>query len=289
MRAARHTGGIAVDFLCRVAGRRNVVRAAQFTLERLRPDYGDTVRRRSRIALQAWALRRIPRGEAIHVVDAGANVGDWSRSFLDVAESDGRLDDVDVHAFEPCAETFRQLVEQLGDSAAFLRQVALSDDTGDTILYIAKESALNSIYHVPGTHTSSEDVATIALDGYAQQAELDRIDLLALDTTGHELAVLRGASGLLRERCIALITFQHNEFWIYAGTFLRDAFALLEPVGYRIAALTPQGLAFYPAWDLALENFRERIYVACTKDVAEELPRVESFDPASIYWHRPMV
>lgn len=231
--------------------------------------------RNSRVALQAWVLELAPPGQPVHVVDAGANVGDWSWSFLNLARLGGRLDDVDLHAFEPCAETFRRLEEQLGDSAAALHQVALSDQAGETILHIAAHSTLNTMCDIPGAHTAAETVAATTVDAYARQANLDQIHLLCVDTVGHEMAVLKGASDLLREHRIAVITFLHNDFWIYAGNVLCDAFRLLEPLGYRIGRLTTGGVEFYPAWSPELELFRDRMYVACPTDVAGRLPQVD--------------
>ena len=55
---------------------------------------------------------------------------------------------------------------------------------------------------------------------------------------------------------------------------LRDAFEMLEPLGYRLGKLTPQGLEFYPRWDPDLEMFIEGNYVACASHMAERMPSV---------------
>lgn len=287
MPSARRTGNLAVDIMCRVAGRRNVGRAAQFTLERLRPDVRQSDYYDSCVALQGWILDLAPPGQPVHVVDVGANVGHWSRLFLDLAESRRRLDDVDLHAFEPSAQAFHKLALELGDST--LRRIALSDRSGTMTLHTAPNSTLSSAHDIPGVHNAEEDVLTTTLDAYAQEAHLDRIDLLAIDTVGHEIAVLQGAAGLLREHRIAVIIFQRNRYWVYAGRYLRDAFCLLEPLGYRISTLTPRGVEFYPHWRSELENFSNRLYVACRQDVAGRLPRVEGLSLDWMYWHQPDV
>jgi FkbM family methyltransferase len=253
------------------------VRAAQWAILRVRPDFGYNIRGNGESALQGWVLDRLPRGRVAHVIDVGANVGEWSRSLLEVATDRGRMAEIDLHAFEPASDTFDRLAKTLdGNPAVSLQRVALSDHSGTGTLHIAGvTSELNSLHGVPGMHTTGEDVATTTLDAYAQQASLSRIDLLKIDTEGHDLTVLKGAADLLRGGCIAVIQFEYNQTWIYARRYLRDAFRLLEPLGYRLGKLTPSGVEFYQCWDPALEDFRGPIYVACRKDVAEWMPRVK--------------
>jgi FkbM family methyltransferase len=267
---------LAVDLMCRVSGRRNVVRAAQWAILRVRPDFGYNIRGNGESALQGWVLDRLPRKHVTHVVDVGANVGEWSRSLLEVAAHRGRTAEIALHAFEPATDTFEQLAKTLDNPAVSLHRVALSDHSGTMTLHIAgPASELNSLHGVPGVNTTGEDVVTTTLDAYARRASLGRIDLLKVDTEGHDLAVLEGAAGLLREGRIAVIQFEYNQTWIYARRYLRDAFRLLEPLGYRLGKLTPCGVEFYQSWDPAREDFRGPIYVACRKDVAEWMPRVE--------------
>jgi FkbM family methyltransferase len=271
----RRTAAFAVDVMCRVAGRRNVVRAARFALNCARIDFGFDMHLNGEFALQGWILDLLPGGGGVHVVDVGANVGEWSRPLLDLAESRGRLDELDLHAFEPCAETFRQLTESIGNSSASLQQVALSDHAGEVTLHISPgRSYLNSFHAMPGRHTAEEAVTTTTLDAYAQRTHLSRIDLLKIDAEGHDLAVLKGASDLLRDRRIGTVLFEYNDSWIFARHYIQDVYDLLEPLGYQLGKLTPWGIEFYPRWNSGLETFREAMYVACRKDVAERLPYV---------------
>ena len=64
-------------------------------------------------------------------------------------------------------------------------------------------------------------------------------------------------------------------------SFLRDAFELLGPLGYRLGKLTPHGVEFYPGWDAELETFVEGNYLACVPQVAERLPSVVWWKSAS--------
>lgn len=279
MSNTHRTATVAVDVMCRIAGRRNVVRAARFALSRARIDFGFNRQLNGEYALQGWILDLQPCGGRVHVVDVGAHVGKWSRPFLSLAESRGRLDEVDLHAFEPCTDTFRQLKEGLGNYPVNLQQMALSDHPGRMTLHIAAaDSELNSLHMAPGLHTTDENVLATTLDAYAREACLSRIDFLKIDAEGHDFDVLKGATGLLREGRIAVTQFEYAECWIYARHYLQDIYGLLDPLGYQIGKLSPLGVEFYPNWNSRLETFRGAMYVACRKDVAERLPRVRERD-----------
>ena len=61
--------------------------------------------------LQREVLTGSQPGHKIHVIDVGANVGRWSGAMLSAAQKLGRLDDLDLHAFEPSSYTFARLSE----------------------------------------------------------------------------------------------------------------------------------------------------------------------------------
>jgi FkbM family methyltransferase len=227
--------------------------------------------------LQRWILDLFPRGRKMHVLDVGANVGQWSASMLAAARRAGRAEDLDLHAFEPSSYTFARLSEALGSQRASLRQLALSERSGSSILHVMGPGAgTNSLHALPGEHTktTTEDVATTTLEEYADSAGLDDIALVKIDTEGHDLAVLRGAGRLLAEQRICVAQFEYNWRWVGARSFLCDAFRLLDPAGYRLGKLTPRGVEFYPGWDADLETFIEGNYVAAIPRVAAHLPAV---------------
>lgn len=276
-RTSKAAIGFAVEIMCRVADRRKVVNAAQLALNCARLDqFGPHISMNGENALQGWVLDFIPEGRSVRIIDVGAHIGEWSRSVLETAQRRGRIDDIDLHAFEPSGSNFEELVRALGSQAGSLHRVALSDSAGTATLHIQQPGQWgNSFHEVPGLHSSRENIEKTTLDIYARQAGLDRIDILKIDTEGHELAVMRGASGLLQHGCVGVLQFEYNNCWIYARHFLRDAFQLLTPMGYHLGKLTPRGVMLCPSWDASLETFTQAQYVACAKDIAERLPRVE--------------
>jgi FkbM family methyltransferase len=272
--AGRGAAATAADAACRVLGRRTVIRAARYVLLRARLDYPNHMSVNGEPALQRWALDLAPGGE-VHVADVGANVGHWSRSLLAAASAAGRAGDVRLHAFEPDARAYAELERALGATRAVLNATALSDCPGESAFHVVAPGAgTNSLHRAPGVVAASETVAATTLDAYAAEAGIPCFALVKVDTEGHDLAVLRGARGLLAGHRVAVVQFEYNHRWVFARAFLRDAFDLLAGLGYRTGKLTPMGIEFYPGWDPDLETFVEGNYVACDPAAARHLPVV---------------
>jgi FkbM family methyltransferase len=283
MSRLRQVAAIATDLACSAVGRRNVVRAARFVLLRARLDVPNDLHSDGESALQRWVLGLSMAGQRCHVIDVGANVGQWSAAMIAAARQAGRLDDLNLHAFEPSSFTFGLLSQSLDGQPVRIHQAALSAEAGSSVLYLAAPGAgTNSLHRSPGAlaDAGTEDIITTTLDAFADGAGLDHITLVKIDTEGHDLTVLQGASRLLVERRILVIQFEYNHRWVYARSFLRDAFELLEPLGYRLGKLTPRGVEFYSGWDAELETFVEGNYVACAPG-AGGLPSVTWWKTAS--------
>jgi FkbM family methyltransferase len=278
MLTLRQTVVATTDLACRVAGRQQVVRSARFVLRRACLDVPNNMRTNGELWLQRRVIELSPPGEAIPVVDAGANIGRWSTAMLQAARQGGRLSDLELHAIEPCSYTFERLSETLTGQPVSLARLALSDRGGTSTLHVLAPGAGTNSLHKPAgapAGATREEVPTRTLDDYAGNSGLERIAFVKIDAEGHDLAVLRGARRLLDTQRITVMQFEYNHRWVYGRFFLRDAFELLQPAGYRIGKLTPKGIEFYPAWDADLETFVEGNYVACTDWAAKRLPSVK--------------
>jgi FkbM family methyltransferase len=273
MPVGRRVAAIATDLTCRALGRRTVVRVAHYVLSRARMDYLNDLASNGESALQRWVLRFSEPGERVHVADVGANVGRWSASMVAAAAEADRSADLLLHAFEPDPAAFSRLARALDGTPASLSKMAVSDQIGTSPFHVVAPAAgTNSMHPVPGASLATvENVVTTTLDSYAERCDVPRFALVKVDAEGHDLAVLRGARGLLADHRIAVAQFEYNHRWIFARCFLRDAFEFLTASGYRIGKLTPRGVEFYPAWDADLETFVEGNYLACDPEAAAGL------------------
>ena len=117
-----------------------------------------------------------------------------------------------IHAFEPLPEIYARLEK----NTAHLPQVhryplALSDHDGTALFYISERpskpgiaSQAGSLHapkerlvHSPLIFPRTASVKTIALETWAHEHAIQTIDLLWLDTQGHELAIVQAAPNML--------------------------------------------------------------------------------------------
>ncbi|MGH3345152.1 MAG: FkbM family methyltransferase [Carbonactinosporaceae bacterium] len=273
----RSSAARAVDLSCSLVGRRHVVRAARLALNRARLDLPNGPSINGEYALQGWVLSAIPPGEAVTVLDVGANRGEWSRALLGRARQSGHVGNLALHAFEPASDTYRSLVNSV-PTGVRVNRLALSNHAGQATLHVVHPGAgTNSLYDSLtgcGSAGRTEQVETTTLDEYLLRHEIERIDLLKIDTEGHDFAVLLGAERSFKAGAISLAQFEYNHRWVHARHFLKDVFDLLRPLGYQIGKLTPRGMESYLDWDPELESFVENNYLACTEEIARYLPQV---------------
>jgi FkbM family methyltransferase len=178
--------------------------------------------------------------ELATIFDVGANVGDWS-----VAAA-RRWPGARLHAFEPAAAPFAALTSAVDGLAVTCVHSGVSDHAGQATLHaVPGLPGLSSLHErdlaVQQLEMSEkESVDILTLDDYCAEHGIDHIDLLKVDTEGHELAVLRGAAGLLEAGRIRRIQFEFGGANIDSRTYLRDFVRLLEP-GYRISRILVDG------------------------------------------------
>lgn len=271
---SRRAASAAVDATIRVAGRRQVVRAARLTLNRARLDIPNDIADNGEAMLQQAVLERSQSSETV-VMDVGANQGQWSTSLLAAVARTG-VRHVRVHAFEPSAHTAQLLREALVGQPVVVNQLALSDAEGVAELQVVAPGAgINSMYaQVDAPPVAVEQVSVSTVDEYCRTQGIEHVSLLKIDTEGHDMAVMSGAAEMLAEGRIDAVQFEYNHRWILARRFLKDAFDLMGPLGYALGKLTPVGVEAYPdGWDWELESFVEGNYVAWRTEVLT-LPQV---------------
>jgi hypothetical protein len=101
---------------------------------------------------------------------------------------------------------------------------------------------------VDGQYSRSITVEKSTVDLVCEQEGIDRLELLKIDTEGHEREVLTGAAETLAKRDVRLIFAEFETLLPIpeaTGGALAPCAALLEPLGFRMVA-TYQNTLFHP-------------------------------------------
>lgn len=226
----------------------------------------------ARLIERVFAARTEADGRAI-LLDVGANLGEWSETALALAQR--LLRDVEVHVFEPTPTAAARLEALFGKSAGVaVHRLALSDRTGEASFAVFGEMAgtnsleLKSAEAAPD-HTIEVEVSTGA--DFARMRGLDVIDLVKIDTEGHDFSVLTGFEPLFGRRSIGAAQFEYNSRWLAAHRSLRDVFALAERTGYRVGRVIPAGLELVDQWNPECDRFFEDNFALVRPDMVEPL------------------
>ena len=197
------------------------------------------------------------------VFDVGANVGDWVAEVLHFSKT------ATVYCYEAIPKTYAELTANVTDSRAHLINKALSNVPGALEFNASELSVVSSVYDV---HRFDDSLAvtkvTVAAEtGDAECARLGvtHIDLLKVDTEGHDLTVLRGFEGMLARGAIDLIQFEYNTFTLLAREGLFDFYDFLGE-RYFLCLLLPNGLELL-AYERGLDNFSQSNWICVRKDL----------------------
>jgi FkbM family methyltransferase len=263
--------GVAFPLLELIAGRKNAVRLGRALSMAARRDIANDMASNGELLVQQVVLRDAQ--GPLCIFDVGANAGHWSSSLL--AAAAGR--DIEIHVFEPASATFAILKNNLaaaGQRIHFVQQ-ALSSAPGSAQLHIVGDGlGVNSLHHRADA-SGAETITLNTVDDYCAAAGITRIDLIKIDAEGHDLSVMEGAKRMLASKSIAAMQFEYNQRWIDSRHFLKDAFELLQPLGYEIGKATPKGIEFYPAYHFELESYREGNYLACLPALKDVFPQLK--------------
>jgi FkbM family methyltransferase len=182
---------------------------------------------------------RLPRATVRTVFDVGANVGEYS------ARVAAAFPEAEIFCFEPTTATFAVCK---GEFAArpnvHCFQLALGAEAGSGQLLLEPSAVSNRLVDAgayPGRSFEAVPVGTI--DGFCAERGIAAIDLLKIDTEGHDLAVLRGAERMLGALSVKLVQVEagmhgHNRLHVP----LQDFREYLEPRGYLLFGIYNQAL-----------------------------------------------
>ena len=131
------------------------------------------------------------------VFDIGAHVGEESRRFLKCWPQ------ARIYAFEPTPATFQILKSKNPHSRMFAHQLAMSSSAGTAQFVAHGLGTSNRLTESQSSNTIK--VAKSTIDLFCEQQSIPEVDVLKIDTEGHELAVLNGAEKKLKAQEIGFI------------------------------------------------------------------------------------
>ena len=123
------------------------------------------------------------------VVDIGANVGFFSLLARDL------YPDAAIYAIEPLPAAYICLKKNLTDPKDKLYNTAVSDKSGLEYIHAGESSAFSSVTKIP--QPGDIKVPATTLDEFCVQQNINRIDLLKIDTESFEASVLMSAEETL--------------------------------------------------------------------------------------------
>jgi FkbM family methyltransferase len=185
------------------------------------------------------------RDSSLTVFDVGANDGDTSSAIL------GAFPAAQVIAVEPFDKCCQDLALRFaGNPRVRVENIALGDQPGQAELNLYSGSKMNSLLELdrdPAKLMSgfkkmgSAAVRVDTIDNYCSANQIDRIDLLKVDTQGFDLNVLRGATSMFRDGSIGAVLLEVNFVPMYSrqSSFV-ELHAYLANAGFRLVDLYNQ-------------------------------------------------
>lgn len=181
-------------------------------------------------------LNLILNGDA--VVEAGANVGYFTKLFANIIGKRGQL-----HAFEPTPSTFLTLEDNCTKAKLphppRLNRFGLSDHNGEATIYLPEKDCgqASLVPHhigswVEETSPQLHTITLTTLDKYTQENGLTRLDFFKLDIEGAEFLALKGGKETLKHYTPLIHMEVCTHFLRDFGVTTKELIHFLENLGY---------------------------------------------------------
>ena len=205
------------------------------------------------------------------VVDCGANLGEWTA--MAQASFDGAKVAGNYHMMEPSPQSNAAISARFsGDDRVTVHAVALSDRDGEAEFHLVSPTGgTNSLI---ATETSAAQTITVKVArgaAYFSALGIGGIDLLKIDTEGHDFAVIEGFAEMLEAKAIKVIQFEYNFRWLASGRAMRNIFEAAERYGYRVGRANGSGIDVYDCWNAENDRFFEWNYLLIAPEMVESL------------------
>ena len=159
-------------------------------------------------------------------LDIGAQKGETIDYFLKIPKIKK------IYSFEPQEKIFKYLQKKYkNNNKIILSKTPLSDKCRKRVFYINKLSLTSTfskintnslwfiikkkILNTKKTYESKISIKTNSLDNFIKLKKIKKIDLLKIDTEGHELHILKGSKNLLKKNLVKYLLIEINHSNMY--------------------------------------------------------------------------
>ena len=157
------------------------------------------------------------------VVDIGAHKGEFLKHIKKIKSIRK------VYSLEPQKMVYNELLKETDNKKFFAYNLAISNNSGKQKMQIndfSMTSSLSkvnedSIYYkiknfiLGNKKKKFEIITTEKLDYFIEKRNLNKIDLLKIDTEGHELNVVKSGLKTLKKTKYLLIEFRQNDLYLH--------------------------------------------------------------------------
>jgi FkbM family methyltransferase len=174
-----------------------------------------------------------------NVVDVGGNKGDWTSLALGLAPCENVL------VFEPSLSALQLLNERFGSDYRISIFPAALGEQRCSMSFFEEVGAGETSSLVTGASQGgglSRMVQVTTLDHEIDLRGWPMVDFVKIDAEGYDFNVLKGASGLLREKRIRFGQFEYGDGWRMSGSTLTHAVEWLKGLGYACFVMRKDGL-----------------------------------------------
>lgn len=211
-------------------------------------------------------LKKIARTNPGIIIDAGANVGDYSILANQIMPA------CKIFAFEPVESTFQHLLSNIKD----LKNVVpikngLFKENCELAINLFASNEHSSIYDIEGLSIGSDSQQKIELvrgDDFIKDNQIDSIDFLKLDVEGAEYDALLGFENAIKHGAIKAVQFEYGYINISTKKLLVDYYNFFEANGYIVGKIFPK-LVEFRKYHFKYEDFIGPNFIAVKKTETE--------------------